>query len=466
MISKVRTCTIIGLEVYDVLVEIDIRGGLPKLEIIGLPGKTVSEAKERVISAIINSGYEMPSSHIVVSLAPADLAKNGNNFDLPIAIGILVASEQLKQSQVENKYFIGELLLNGDITNVGGVLPITQYIESRKKVHGEDRELFFPHQNENEAKLVSSVTSYPTNNLKQLIDHLNNLKNIERTNPLHVESVLSTFVSKFDFTHIRGQAHTKKGLEISAAGSHNLLMIGTPGSGKSMMAKTYPSILPRLTVEECLEITRIYSVAGLVPKNELIISERPFRKPHHTSSHTSIVGGGAIPKPGEITLAHRGVLFLDEFVEFSSQCIESLRQPLEDRIVTISRASGSYTYPANFSLIAAMNPCKCGWKGDKLKKCICTERDVIRYNRRLSGPILDRFDLQVWVDRVEVSELMDKSQSESSKHIQERVQRARDIQLERFKSLALDILSNSEISSNNIDEVLKIDILGTCSYIS
>lgn len=449
MLAKVRTAAVVGLEGSNVEVEVDIRNGLPALNIVGLPDKAVQESKERVISAIKNSDATFPTKKIIVNLAPADLPKEGPSYDLPIAIGILAASKQIEVN-FQKQLFVGELALDGGLRFTQGVLPIADFAEKN-----DIQEVFVPAINAREAALIPGIMVYPVNTLLDVIKHVRGEKLIEQYVPDENNVTESEVLDIIDFKFIRGQEHAKRAVEIAAAGGHNILMSGTPGSGKTMISRCIPSILPGMSLEESLEVTRIYSVSGLLPKDVPLIQVRPFRKPHHTSSNAALVGGGRIPKPGEISLAHRGVLFLDEFPEFPSKVLETLRQPLEDRVVTISRVSGTLTFPANFMLVAAMNPCKCGWKGDPERQCTCTPNEIAKYQKRISGPILDRIDLQVFVPRVKYDKLQSDKLAEPSEKIIKRVQHARDIQSKRFVDTR--IVSNGEMQSKEMDKFCKLD---------
>ena len=400
MLSKVHARTVIGMDSLAVEVEVDVTRGMPKFHIVGLADTAVQESKQRVFSAIRNSNYTFPPTRITVNLAPADIRKSGPLFDLSIAIGILIASEQISYSKDNEKtLFIGELALDGRLRHISGVLPLVSAAQKEGIT-----EVFVPKENAKEAALIENVTVYGAEKLRDVINHLNNEKKIEPEKMLTEEEIFKkdTNLYDVDFSSIVGQEHAKRALEIAAAGSHNVLMNGSPGSGKTFMAKAFPSILPRMVRSEAFEVSEIYSIAGMLPANTPLITQRPFRIVHHTASNVSIVGGGRNPSPGEISLAHRGVLFMDEIAEFPSQVLEVLRQPLEDRKITVSRATGSAEFPAHFSLIAAMNPCPCGYYmvPNTDKQCICSSQQISRYQKKLSGPLLDRIDLHIDVSPV------------------------------------------------------------------
>lgn len=453
MVNKVTTATVIGLNAYRVDVEVDTTHSNPMISIVGLPDAAVNEARDRVRSAIRNSNLTFPSGRVIVNLAPADLKKEGANFDLPIAVGIQVEEGALTPENVKDYGFIGELSLDGSLRGVNGVLPLIMGLKSIGI-----KNVIVPIDNAKEAALVDGINVFGAAYLGEVIDHF--VETPLKQTVVNIEKYLGDGVCYqdvgYDFKDVKGQHKAKKALEIAAAGGHNMLMFGSPGSGKTLMAKCFPSILPPLELSEALELTKIYSVSGLLSANEPLIRFRPFRPVHHTASPVGIIGGGTNPKPGEITLAHRGVLFLDEMVEFPRNVLEVLRQPLEDGEVSISRAKHSIKYPAKFILLGAMNPCPCGFLGDKEKQCTCTEFQIQRYLAKLSGPLLDRIDLQIEVPRLTPQELLNYNQEEeSSEKIRERVVKARKIQVERYKDDG--ILTNSELTSALVKKYCKID---------
>lgn len=456
MLSKVQSCAVIGLEGALVEVELDISNGLQVFQIVGLPDAAVNESRERVRSAIRNSGCLFPFKRVIVNLAPADLRKEGPAYDLPIAIGILIASQHitLSEQDVSKMLFLGELSLDGALRHTNGILPMVA-LASEKQV----REVFVPAADAMEAALVHGVTIYPVETLAQLIAHLNGERRIEPFVPdmrLLEETELQLYGQ--DMAAVRGQEHVKRALEVAASGGHNMLMSGPPGSGKTLLARSTPSILPRMVIDEALEVTKIYSVSGMLPSDKPLVLQRPFRAPHHTISHAGLVGGGRMPRPGEISLSHRGVLFLDELPEFGQNVLEVLRQPLEDKLVTISRAQGTITYPANFMLVAAMNPCPCGYYGDPVRECTCTAPAIMRYQKRISGPLLDRIDIHVEVPRIDYEKLADKRKAEDSATIRARVQAARERQLQRLHDTKLTC--NSEMGPAEVRDFCTVDTSG------
>jgi len=426
VLARVLSCAVVGLEGELVEVEVDIsRAQNPTTTIVGLPDAAVQESKERVRSAVRNSGLTWPfNSRVTVNLAPADLRKEGPAYDLPIAVGVLIASGQIV-ADISDAVFIGELALTGDVRSVRGVLPMVALAKARGATRA-----FVPAVNAAEAALVADIKVYPVESLSSLAAHLLGASEIEPARP--VPPAPPEFPPGTDFADIVGQEHAKRALEVAAAGGHNLIMRGPPGSGKTLLARALPTILPPMTGDEAMEVTRIYSVAGLLPPGSGLMTTRPFRAPHHTISNAGLVGGGSVPRPGEITLSHRGVLFLDELLEFDPRVLEVLRQPLEDKVVTISRAKLAVTFPANFALVSALNPCPCGFYGDPERECVCTPQVVARYQRRISGPLLDRIDIFVDVPRVAYEKLAAAAKGEPSAVVAERVQRAREIQRRRF----------------------------------
>lgn len=451
MVTKAITATNIGINAYKVEVEVDVANSLPNISIVGLPDNAVSEAKERVHSAIKNSGFSFPPGKVIVNLAPADIKKEGTNFDLPIAVGIL-KEQGVEIPDSADIAFLGELSLDGSLRAVNGVLPLVAGL----KEYGI-KTVFVPDDNAVEAALVQDIHVFGVKDLKSLVAHFEG-ESIKET-VVDINKYLSDNAQvdySYDFKDVKGQQKAKKALEIAAAGGHNVLMSGSPGSGKTMMAKCMASILPPLELKEALELTKIYSISGLLSKDCPLMTKRPYRAVHHTASPNGIIGGGTNPKPGEITLAHRGVLFLDEMVEFPRQVLEVLRQPLEDGEVVISRSKLSVKYPCNFMLLGAMNPCPCGYLGDREKQCTCTDVQIQRYKSRLSGPLLDRIDLIINVPRLTTEELINtKSEAEPSAIIRERVIKARKIQAKRYEKD--NILTNSELNADLIKKYCKLD---------
>ena len=445
--------SLIGLEGYLVNIEIDVSAGIPCWDIVGLPDASVKEAKERVRTAIKNSGYDMQSRKIVVNLSPADIKKEGSFFDLPIAIGILACSGNINKKSIEDTIFIGELSLDGKINKVNGVLPMC--IEAKKL--GIKR-VILPIENTKEAAVVKEIEVIGAKSLIEVVNFLNYKIHIESTKFDLKKLFHNREAEILDFSEVKGQENIKRALEIAAAGGHNCLLIGSPGSGKTMLARRVPSILPDLTFEESLETTKIHSIAGILEKNVALITKRPFRSPHHTVSSISLIGGGRIPKPGEISLAHNGVLFLDELPEFNKNTLEVLRGPLEDKVVTISRINASLTYPCNFMFIASMNPCPCGYLGSREKECSCSEQSISRYIGKISGPLLDRIDIQIEVSQVKYQNLENNTKIETSQEVKKRVNDARKIQQDRYKKEK--IYSNSALTPKLIEKYCKLDSKG------
>ena len=447
MVCFSNSMGIFGLETFNVRVEADVAMGFPGFDIVGLPDASVKESRDRVRSALRNCGFEIPDGKITINLAPAHIRKEGSVYDLPILMALLKYSGQLV-ADISNSVFIGELSLSGDVRGVNGVLPMTM------KAKGEGfQNIYVPYNNKNEAAVVKGINVYPIKNLNQLFDHLCGRKPLE-TATVDIEDKENA-VQIPDFSQVKGQSEAKRAIEIAAAGMHNILLIGTPGSGKSMLAKRIPSILPDMTFEESIETTKIHSVAGLLGANKGLITTRPFRAPHHTVSAVGLSGGGTVPKPGEVSLAHNGVLFLDELPEFSRAAMEVLRQPIENGEITISRVSGTLSYPCDVMLVAAMNPCPCGYYGHPTRKCICGPKAVTRYLSKVSGPLLDRIEIQIEVPPVEFSDLTSQIQEECSADIKKRVNKARYIQQERYKGTG--VKCNSGITPAMLNKCCPMD---------
>lgn len=455
MLAKVISAATVGLNSVPVEVEVDIeKRGFPAFNIVGLPDKAVEESKERVRAALKNTGADFPQYRITVNLAPADLRKEGPYYDLPIAVGILLASEQLR-ADLADSLILGELSLDGSPRHTPGVLP-TALLGKKKGF----KQIFLPALNAAEASIVSGIKVFAVETLLDLIKHLMGTKPLEPFSHTDIADLIGEEEAEVDFAEIMGQEQAKRAMEITAAGGHNLRMSGPPGAGKTLLARALPSILPKMTAEEALEVTKIYSITGNLGPGQALVKTRPFRAPHHTTSRIGLIGGGQHPKPGEISLAHRGALFLDEFPEFPRHVLEALRQPVEDGIVTVSRAAGSLTFPAKFILITAENPCPCGYLGDPRKSCRCTAHQIVRYKKRVSGPILDRIDMHIEVPAVRMEKIViakkrrRKERIEDSKKVRGRVQEARDRQLRRFKGKR--IFSNTELTAKEIHKFCEV----------